>query len=92
MDFGTQNRSKKGSKIRCDFGWILEGSWSGFGAILERFWAQVGGQVGAKLGPKSEKWRSQDDVKKYVVKVSRRCTQVYSGVRRVTPAEGGGSL
>ena len=33
------------------------------GAILERFWAQVGGQVGAKLASKSAKMELQDDVK-----------------------------
>ena len=34
------------------------------GAIVGGFWAQVGGQVGAKLALKSEKIGYQDDVKK----------------------------
>ena len=34
------------------------------GSIFDRFWAQVGGQVGAKLAPKSEEMGYQDDVKK----------------------------
>ena len=52
------------------------------GSILERFWAQVGGQNGAKLAPKSEKWGSQDDVKKS--KAKRSC-----GFMRVHPVRGG---
>ena len=50
------------------------------GAILGRFWAQVGGQVGAKLGRKSEKWRLQDDVRTCVVQNEHKCMQVYAGV------------
>ena len=42
----------------------MDGFWKALGPILERFWAQVGGQVGAKLAPKSEKLELQDDVKK----------------------------
>ena len=34
------------------------------GSIFDRFWAQVGGQVGVKLAPKSEGMGYQDDVKK----------------------------
>ena len=34
------------------------------GSIFDGFWAQVGGQVGAKLAPKSEEMGYQDDVKK----------------------------
>ena len=34
------------------------------GSIFDGFWAQVGGQVGAKLAPKSEERGYQDDVKK----------------------------
>ena len=41
----------------------MDGFWKALGPILERFWAQVGGQVGAKLGVKSEKLELQDDVK-----------------------------
>ena len=43
---------------------IFDGFWNALGSILEQFWAQVGGQVGAKLAPKSEKLELQDDVKK----------------------------
>ena len=57
------------------------------GAILGRFWDQVGSQVGAKLGRKSEKWRLQDDVEKCVVKNLCECMQVYASVRR--PGGGG---
>ena len=45
------------SKIECDFGWVLEGSCTDFGAIWGPSW-------GAKLATKSEKMGSQDDVKK----------------------------
>ena len=31
------------------------------GSIFGRFWAQVGGQVGVKLAPKSEEMGYQDD-------------------------------
>ena len=34
------------------------------GSIFDGFGAQVGGQVGAKLAPKSEEMGYQDDVKK----------------------------
>ena len=34
------------------------------GAIFGGFWGQVGGQVAAKLAPKSEEVGYQDDVKK----------------------------
>ena len=52
-----QKSIKKGIKnkmqVGMDFGWLLE-----------RFWGQVRGQVGAKLAPTSEKLELQDDVKK----------------------------
>ena len=38
------------------------------GAILERIWTQVRGQVGAKLAPKSIKMESKMTSKKEVVK------------------------
>ena len=56
-----------------------------FGRLLERFWVDFGPKSNAKLGPKSERWRPQDDVRKCVVKVSRRCTRVYASV----PKRGG---
>ena len=31
----TKNLSKRASKIRYDFEWILDGSWTDFGSILE---------------------------------------------------------
>ena len=51
MDFGVvlgsklepksiKNLFERVSKIRCDFEWLLDGSWTEFGSILE-----------AKLGP-----------------------------------------
>ena len=47
------------------------GSWDGFwtarGAIVGRCWLQVGGQVDAKLPPKSLKWRPREDVRKCIV-------------------------
>ena len=52
-----------------------------FGGLLERFGADLGPKLGAKLGRKSEKWGLQDDAKKCVVKNERKCTQVYAGVR-----------
>ena len=36
----------------------------GLRAIFGGFWGQVGGQVGAKLAPKSEEMGYQDDVNK----------------------------
>ena len=45
-----KNRSKNISKIRCDLGSIFDGSWMGFGVDL-------GGKVGAKLGPSWDKNR-----------------------------------
>ena len=35
--------------------------------FLERFWAQVGGQVGAKLAPKSQNECAKDNVQKKMV-------------------------
>ena len=49
------------------------------------FWDQVGRQIEAKLAPKSEKMRYQDDIKK--TSKIKRPEQV-----RVNPREGGGSL
>ena len=47
---------KKGINIEYDFGWIWNGSWSDFGAILSPSWAQVGTKI-CKMG-------FQDDVEK----------------------------
>ena len=58
---------------------IWDGSWMALGALFCRFWAEVGGQVGAKLGRKSEKWRLQDNVEKCVAK---KLVQVYASVCR----------
>ena len=46
------------------------------GSILERFGAQVRWQNGVKLAPKSEKWGSQDDVKKSKAKRSCELAQL----------------
>ena len=59
-----KNRSKIDQKRDHKSDAILDPFWMALGPILERFWAQVGKQNGAKLAPKSEKWGSQDDVKK----------------------------
>ena len=48
------------------------------GSIFGRFWAQVGGQVGVKLAPKSEKMGYQNDVKKSYKKKSRGGPQGYA--------------
>ena len=53
VDKSIKNRSKKRSKIRCDFGWILEGSWSDLGSILGSSWEPSWGQVGTKSLQKS---------------------------------------
>ena len=70
-----------GSKIECDFGWVVDGSWVDFWWIL----AQVGGQVGAKLALKSEKKGYQDDVKKSSKIWSREGQQVAAGSRCAGP-------
>ena len=44
-----KNPSKKWSKTRCDFGCILDGSWSDFGWI----WAPSWGARWSQIGPKS---------------------------------------
>ena len=57
------------------------------GWIFDGFWGQVGGQVGAKLAPKSEEMGYQDDVKKSSKIWRRGGRQVvrrwYAGVPRV---------
>ena len=60
----TQETSKIDQKShrKQDASWL--GIWTPLGTIFGGFWLQVGRQVGAKLAPKSKKWRSQDDVKK----------------------------
>ena len=56
-----QQSIKHGMEHRMRFwmgcGWLL-------GPIFDGFWAQLGGQVGAKLAPKSEEMGYQGDVKK----------------------------
>ena len=56
----SKNRSDWQLEIRCDVGWILDGSWVDFWWI----WDQIGEQNGAKLALKSEGNRCQDDVEK----------------------------
>ena len=63
--FGSKsikNRSKTYRKQ--DASW--DGFWMVLGSIVGGFWAQVGGQVGAKLAPKSKEMGYQDDVKKII--------------------------
>ena len=66
--FGGRKSSKNRPKIDQKSGEksyaILDGSWRALGAILDGFWLQVGGQVGAKLAPKSEEMGYRDDVNK----------------------------
>ena len=38
-----KNRSKKQAKTRCDFEWILKGSWADFGWILKPSWTPKSG-------------------------------------------------
>ena len=73
-----KNQSKKGSKIRCKLGCILDGSWIDLGAILGPSWEAKWGQVGTKIW----KMGSQDDVKKWALKHER-------GPRRITQVMGG---
>ena len=60
--------SQEASKIdqkghrKQDASWL--GIWRPLGTIFGPFWLQVGRQVEAKLAPKSEKTRYQDDIKK----------------------------
>ena len=53
------------------------------GSIFGRFWAQVGGQVGVKLAPKSEEMGYQDDVKKSSKIWRREGTRGYASGTRV---------
>ena len=53
--------------------------------IFDGFWAQVGGQVGAKLAPKSEEKGYQDDVKKSSKIWRRKGTRVDAGHRSAGP-------
>ena len=52
------------------------------GSIFDGFGAQLGGQVGAKLAPRSEEMGYQDDVKKSSKIWSREWTRVDAVVRR----------
>ena len=54
------------------------------GSIFDGFGGQVGGQVGAKLAPKSEEMGYQDDVKKSS-KIWRRGGTRWSAVVRSGP-------
>ena len=51
---------------------ILDASWMALGAIWDGFWPQVGTQGEAKLAPKSDEMRHQDDVNKSS-KIARVC-------------------
>ena len=78
-----KNLSKTLSKIRSDFEWILDGSWTEFGSILE-----------AKLGPswlqnrskRGLKPMSKNDQKNDRKKVPQCCP----GLPEVAPEVGGG--
>ena len=72
------NQSKCNRKQ--DASW--DGFWMALGSIFGWFWAQVGGQVGVKLAPKSEDMGYQDNVKKSSKIWGREGTQVVcSGMR-----------
>ena len=58
-----------------------DGFWMALGSIFGGFWAQVGGQVGVKLAPKSEEMGYQDDVKKSSKVWRRKGMQGYARVR-----------
>ena len=51
----TKNRSKLNQKCDQKSNAIWDVFWVALEPVLERFWAQVAGQVGTKLAPKSEK-------------------------------------
>ena len=68
VDLGIENPSKIDANSDRKRDAILDASWRALGQIWDGFWLQVGGQVGAKLAPKSEKWGPQDDVNKYAEK------------------------
>ena len=57
------------------------------GSIFGRFWAQVGGQVGAKLAPKFEKMGYQIDVEKSSKNKSHRELQLEMGKFLAVPKE-----
>ena len=57
---------------------ILDRSWKALGAILDGFWPQVGGQVGAKLAPKSKNEGPKTMSKKRKAKRSRKFTRVHT--------------
>ena len=58
----TKNLSKRVSKIEYDFEWILDGSWTDFGSILEAKLALTSVQEGAETDVKKmSKKRTQKD-------------------------------
>ena len=60
----TKNQPKSHPKSDPKQDAILDASWMALGATFGGFWLQVGGQVEAKLAPKSNKIGHQDDSKK----------------------------
>ena len=60
----TKNQRKSHPKSDPKQDAILDASWMALGATFGGFWLQVGGQVEAKLAPKSNKIGQQDDSKK----------------------------
>ena len=62
-----KNRPNIDQKSDQKYDAILDRFWMALGSIFGWFWAQVGGQVGAKLAPKFEKWGFQDKVEKVIV-------------------------
>ena len=85
---GGRKSIKNQSKIDPKTDRKQDASWDGFWiavrSTFDRFWAQLGGQIGAKLAPTSREMGYQDDVKKSSNKKSRKGTRVvreWSGVQ-----------
>ena len=70
----TRHRSKKRSKIWCDFGSILDGSWIDFWLILGPSWGPSWGQVGTKIRKmKVPKWCRKSDCSKAIRGILKSC-------------------
>ena len=80
-----KNRSKKRSKIRCDLGWILDGSWSDLGAIWGPSWGPSWGQVGTKIRKMGAPRRCQKMCCKKLVRVYASVCGCMRAGRRGSP-------
>ena len=86
-----KNQSKKWSKIRCDFGSILDGSWTDFSSILGPSWGASWGQVGTKIWKMGAPRRCQQTYTKMMLKKSCRVARWCAVVCGVVQP-GGGSV